>query len=201
MVVAVMVNDKLTTAQSCDRTTRGSHAPGTGGNACSIDATQGSAGRSARVTRPVRGAGRRAGASCGSEAKCELVNNVPTLTLDAKFIGFSSTKAVTGKVTVGSDVKFDAAVPVTWNANGSRTMERGPTRRRPPPARCTRSSRVEVDERADSEVTPLRVPPPTPPRPRRPHDSGTDADRRAVLPETVASGSRLRGPSGCVKQP
>ena len=34
-----------------------------------------------------------------STAKCELVGNQPTVTLDARFVGFSNTKQVTGTIT------------------------------------------------------------------------------------------------------
>jgi hypothetical protein len=56
-----------------------------------------------------------------TSAECVLENNVPTIQLTAYFIGFSSTKNVTGKVNVDEVRRFPAApnlefgpVPVEW---------------------------------------------------------------------------------------
>jgi len=50
-----------------------------------------------------------------STAKCELVGNQPTVTLDARFVGFSNTKQVTGTITFdGQLVKDVVPADVTW---------------------------------------------------------------------------------------
>jgi hypothetical protein len=57
-----------------------------------------------------------------SQAECVLVDNKPVLKLQAQFIGFSSTKNVSGRVLVDNVEKFDGAVPVSWSGqNGSWT--------------------------------------------------------------------------------
>jgi hypothetical protein len=57
-----------------------------------------------------------------SEAECVLVDNKPVLKLQAEFIGFSSTKNVSGRVLVDNVEKFDGAVPVSWSGqNGTWT--------------------------------------------------------------------------------
>jgi hypothetical protein len=58
-----------------------------------------------------------------STAKCELVGNQPTVTLDAKFVGFSSTKEVTGTIKL-DDVLVKNVVPadLTWTGDNGRLL-------------------------------------------------------------------------------
>ena len=58
-----------------------------------------------------------------STAKCELVGNQPTVTLDARFVSFSSTKQVTGTITL-DDVLVKTVVPadVTFVGNDGRMV-------------------------------------------------------------------------------
>ena len=58
-----------------------------------------------------------------STAKCELVGNQPTVTLDARFVGFSNTTAVTGTIKLdGVLVKTVAAADVTFVGNDGRLV-------------------------------------------------------------------------------
>jgi hypothetical protein len=58
-----------------------------------------------------------------STATCELVGNQPTVTLDARFIGFSSTKDVTGTITFdGQLVKNVVPADVTWTGIDGRLV-------------------------------------------------------------------------------
>jgi uncharacterized repeat protein (TIGR01451 family) len=52
-----------------------------------------------------------------SSAKCVLEGDQATLRLDAKFVGFSSTKKVDGQIWINGTRTFNGSVPVTWNGN------------------------------------------------------------------------------------
>ena len=61
-----------------------------------------------------------------SKAECTIENGNPTVRLTASFIGFNSTKDVSGTVKVDGATTFTGKVPVVWNGNNGTWVHTAP---------------------------------------------------------------------------